>query len=443
MSTMLPWIDVPDYVCTDIARLIEEFTWGCTEQPTSDDWKRAIQDEDRENALCIACGNGHIAIFDWIKNEDNKSGNKRIISTRKVQDALCAAGCNGHEALVKEFFIDRHSANHQTLMKVCKTGNVSMADLMLTSIYPNQLHSIYSTIAFFNACESGNMNMVNWVQTTMGFGEPNTSDLETASKHAAMGGHIDMLKHLSALGANNYKQQFVESCGHGRLPATIWLLEKYPDCIPSESTKAMSSACKHGSLNSIQWLLHSAHIIRFTHDNFISICGSGNLEAVTWCHANTRHLWVPTETAMNDGLNEACRNRKWDTARWIVLKGGADDLTVAVERACKGDNFPFAKWLIEKGGSATGALIHACKTNMDIDTVKWCIREGGDTQAGLFYTQNQEIRKCLVENGARRLQRMSLQELSAADMVYTAPTMETIHIPGGLRLGALGANCHN
>ena len=400
----MPWIPVPDHVYTDIAHLIEQYAWGGT-QPTLDDWQDAQNERDVSKALYIACGNGHVAILEWLMSTN---GFNKSVLTRATLAALSNDHIHAVRRLYRKDEVSLEIADMEMELSkfydVLKSGDVFQANLVFNpEVHNNDMHDYYygkrASVAAFNyACQSGNMHMMSWVRQMMG----NDVDIREAKVFAAKGGHISIIQHLTTDNDVDYKKPFLELCAYGWLTAAHWLLEKHPDCLPSLLTKAISLACRRGSVSTIRWLISKG--AAFDDKNFADMCGSGNLEAVIWVvQTNPMPSWTATPGAINQGLSKACSKQKWHIARWLVVEGGADDLTPAVNNACKSD-IPFAKWLVEQGGDATGMLIHACQTDMGMNIVKWCVSKHCSTARALFYTQDHQIRRFLEENGARDYQ---------------------------------------
>ena len=274
------------------------------------------------NALRVACLNGHLDIVRWLIK---------------------------HFALTQD---DVHCMQHQALLSACANGHLHVAQWLTRQYYlePMKLN---------NGQVSGGIR-VNSYTAIAKFGLIQQEKLQEALQEACANGHEPVVRWLitsfDVVPEYTMKATLITKAAASGCPTLVQYIIEWAAIDVDERifARALTAACVNGHLETAQWLYHSFHprwVESDVKDDIMqNACGSGRLPVVQWVvktfALSQEYMRVRAHALLSAGCHSA---HGAAVVRWCVQwfdDGRNATIDQAARIACRMGHVETACWLI-------------------------------------------------------------------------------------------------
>lgn len=225
------------------------------------------------------------------------------------------------------------------LLDACDRGNINIVQWIhgLDDLDMSKL----ITLEFDHACCGGNLHLVKWFFETYSIELEN--EVVPAFYSACDNGCLSVCKYLHGLnvitGKFAYEMGFCKACGGGHLMVAHWLYVFYKFTAYDVIGRALESSCINGKLTTSKWL-YGLGIARIPSMVGCDIGISGSLVMTKWLYSICK-----SDCKLERLFSNACIRCDLDIAKWIHELIGFCGDNNDILRACEYDNLILAKWL--------------------------------------------------------------------------------------------------
>lgn len=229
------------------------------------------------------------------------------------------------------------------------------------------------------ACRIGALGYLKWV-----FSWNEELDKQcTPFIDACRYGHLEVVKWIHSQGVKisryDYIKAFDYSCKYNRLVVAKWLtehsdFETYQSYV--DKSGIVSSACQHGSIEMLKWLISLGFNVRVISDTpFREACANGHLEIAQFLE---QKYPIDRNAQFNEAFRKACEYGHLEVAKWLASfpdneHDALDD--EAFTNACESGNLELAKWFMETYPTTiiTLQIFETTCRNGQLEVAKWLV----------------------------------------------------------------------
>jgi len=272
-------------------------------------------------------------------------------------------------------------------IELCRCGKLEDAKQIVNE---NPEGNFDFSLAFHLACESGNLEVANWLWLRfMKNKEIHDDSLRFTFRETCLKGHLEVAKWLYQIANPEMEIDtiisaednwlFRRACGNGHLELAQWLYQIKPTMdISAKNEFAFCEACWNGHLEVAQWLLIKKPNINISINNyevFTNACWGGYLDIARWLNT------IKQPYQYFEGFSNACKNGHLEVAKWLYSVNIEIDIKSReneepFREACRGGHLEVAKWLykmkpeIDVSSLDEFAFREACRHG-HLEVVQW------------------------------------------------------------------------